>query len=406
MKNKLKQHNAVTGASYEMNALEKNIIYMLLSLLDEADAPDKTYKIALNDLKGARGKDIDHVHFAKTIKKLVNRRIYTQYANKKELVLNILSSGRYDQGTIELEISEEMRAFLFDLKNNFTLFSLQVALNLKSKYSKRLYEMFSQFKDTGKWFITLSELKTRLSLYDKKTGKEKYPTYGLFRTKVLEVAKKELEKHGDLTVTYEAQKTGKRYTHLIFKIKYNKPPQKDAKQNEHVNPGLSGDALKQEDAKQNEHVNPGLSGDALKQYVYMTQEVRWLDKSMAYRVVQTLPTQHLWNCIDKFGMMVKKGGDDRIHPQDFFKQRIEEFLTNPQARPTWSICYNRMLTDFGLSAIVIRRLQGLLEQKTNPANLLDFLGRLSEEMKQQEIPKTQKRSYVKKRLLEAFDLAF
>ena len=127
---------------------------------------------------------------------------------------------------------------------------------------------------------------------------------------------------------------------------------------------------------------------------------------MAYRVVQTLPTQYLWNCIDKFGMMVKKGGDDRIHPQDFFKQIIEEFLTNPQARPTWSICYNRMLTDFGLSAIVIKRLQGLLEQKTNPANLLDFLGRLSEEMKQQEIPKTQKRSYVKKRLLEAFDLAF
>ena len=72
---------------------------------------------------------------------------------------------------------------------------------------------------------------------------------------------------------------------------------------------------------------------------------------------------------------------------------------------TWSICYNRMFTDFGLSAIVVQRLKGPLEQKTNPANLLDFLGRLSEEMKQQEIPKTQKRSYVKKRLIEAFDLA-
>lgn len=394
MNDLIKQHNAITEARYDMSALEKNIIYMLLGLLDEAEAPDKTYKIALNDLKGARGKDIGHVYFAKTIKKLVNRRIYTQYGTEKELVLNILSSGRYDQGTIELEISEEMRAFLFALKNNFTLFRLQVALNLKSKYSKRLYEMLAQFKDTGKWFITLNELKTRLSLYDKKTGKEKYPTYGLFRTKVLEVAQKELAEHADLTFTYEAQKTGKKYTHLTFKIKYDKPPRKKSQM-----------LVQQDDAKQNEHANPGLSGDALKQYLYMSKEVRWLDKSMAYRVVKTLPTQYLWNCIDKFKMMVRKGGDDRIHPQDFFKQRIEEFLTNPQARPTWSICYKRMFTDFGLSVIVVQRLQGPLEQKTNPANLLDFLGSLSEEMRQQEIPKTQKRSYVKKRLIEAFDLA-
>ena len=104
-------------------------------------------------------------------------------------------------------------------------------------------------------------------------------------------------------------------------------------------------------------------------------------------------------------MMVKKGGDERMHPQDFFMQRIEKFLTNTQARPTWSICYNRMLTNFGLSAIVLKRLQGLIEQKTTPENLLDFLERLSEEMKQQEITKTQKRIYVQKRLIEAFDLA-
>ena len=390
----IKQHNAITEARYEMSALEKNIIYMLLGLLNDADSPNKTYKIPLNDLKGARGKDIDHVYFAKTIKKLVNRQIYTQYRNKEELVLNILSSGRYDQGTIELEISEKMRVFLFALKNNFTLFRLQVALNLKSKYSKRLYEMFSQFKDTGEWFITLNELKARLSLYDKKTGKEKYPAYGMFRTKVLEVAQKELAEHADLTFTYEAQKTGKKYTHLTVKIKYDKPSQRG-----------SQILVQQDGAKQSEHANPGLSGDALTQYLYMTKEVRWLDQSMAYRVVKTLPTQYLWNCIDKFKMMVTKGSDDRIHPKDFFMQKIEEFLATPQARPTWSICYKRMLTDFGLSAIVIKRMQGLLEQNTNPANLLDFLGRLSEKMKHQEIPKTQKRSYVQERLIEAFNLA-
>ena len=186
----------------------------------------------------------------------------------------------------------------------------------------------------------------------------------------------------------------KKYTHLTVKIKYDKPSQRE-----------SQILVQQDGAKQSEHANPSLSGDALTQYLYMTKEVRWLDQSIAYRVVKTLPTQYLWNCIDKFKMMATKGSDDRIHPKDFFMQKIEEFLTNPQARPTWSICYKRMLTDFGLSAIVIKRMQGLLEQNTNPANLLDFLGRLSEEMKHQEIPKTQKRSYVQERLIEAFNLA-
>ena len=68
MSDLIKQHNAITEARYEMSALEKNIIYMLLGLLNDADSPNKTYKIPLNDLKGARGKDIDHVYFAKTIK--------------------------------------------------------------------------------------------------------------------------------------------------------------------------------------------------------------------------------------------------------------------------------------------------------------------------------------------------
>ena len=222
----VRQHNAITQARYEMSALEKNIMYMLLSLLKEEDTPGRIYKIRLQDLKRLTGRDIDHEHFSKTTKKLVNRLLYTQYGNEQELAFNLLASGRYkgEIGSIELEVSREMRTFLFALKNKFTLFSLRIALSLKSKYAKRLYEMICQYKDTGLWSISIDELKARLFLIEQKTGKEKYPKFGLFRAKVLDVAQQEIAQKAEFTFTYEAKKTQRKYTHLLFKIRKQEQP--------------------------------------------------------------------------------------------------------------------------------------------------------------------------------------
>ena len=55
----VRQHNAITEARYEMSALEKNSMYMLLSLLKNEDTPGRIYKIRLIDLKRLTGTDID-----------------------------------------------------------------------------------------------------------------------------------------------------------------------------------------------------------------------------------------------------------------------------------------------------------------------------------------------------------
>ena len=120
-----------------------------------------------------------------------------------------------------MELSKEISTFFFDLKKNFTQFHLKVALSLKSKYAKRIYEMLCQYKNTGVLRMSLLELRKRLNLIDSETGKRKYTKHGLFREKVLEVAKKELTQKSDITFSYQTTKTGKKYTHLCFKIKDN-----------------------------------------------------------------------------------------------------------------------------------------------------------------------------------------
>ena len=47
-----------------------------------------------------------------------------------------------------------------------------------------MYEMLSQFKDTGVMTVSLKELKTRLGLIDLETGKERYTEFGLFTSLV------------------------------------------------------------------------------------------------------------------------------------------------------------------------------------------------------------------------------
>ena len=125
----------------------------------------------------------------------------------------------YDEKTALLGIivARQMLPYLINLKNDYTVFSLDIALALKSKYSKRIYEMLSKHKEEGVMHITVDDLKYRLALKDPKKKKETY-TWTPFKALVLETAKKELREHADITFTYDAKKTGNKYTDLTFHI--------------------------------------------------------------------------------------------------------------------------------------------------------------------------------------------
>ena len=156
-------------------------------------------------------------------KKLISRGLTIYYEDQKKFItIGILVSADYGEeekkNHLILGFDPKLYPFLTNLKQRFTTYRLQAALTLKSKHSKRLYEMFSQFKDTGVMKVSLKELKTRLGLIDSETGKERYTAFGLFASKVLDVAQRELAKYTELRVKYKARKTGKEYTHLEFEI--------------------------------------------------------------------------------------------------------------------------------------------------------------------------------------------
>ena len=221
MEKEIRQHNAITEARYEMSALEKNIVYLLMCELKEDDRPQKEYCIDI--ARSACLKNVSLEDLRQAARNLLSRAYYIKKPNGNILAVTLMTVARYDQseGKMRIRISQKLLPYLIILRDNFTEFHLQVALSLKSKYSKRIYEMISQHKETGRFSILVEELKWRLALQDAQKGVDQYSNWTSFQKAVLNRAQKELRQKSDLTFTYEAIKIGRKYTHLNFKIENN-----------------------------------------------------------------------------------------------------------------------------------------------------------------------------------------
>lgn len=200
------QSNFITSAKYEMSALEKNIIYMVMAQIRKEDTAEKVYYVSARELMQLTGTEIKYADFQKSTAKLVTRLLQGTLANGNFLQTTFVSSAEYikGQGIIEITVSPKIRPFYIDLKREFTTFQLDIALNLHTVYAKRLYEIFSMYKNMkDKSFkINLIELKQRLQLIDEKTGRDKYEKFTHFKTAVLDPAEREINGKSDIFFTY------------------------------------------------------------------------------------------------------------------------------------------------------------------------------------------------------------
>lgn len=233
----VRQDNAVTNAHYRMSVLEKNLFLALLGELSEHDEERKNYQIDVKKLEKLTQTKTGFKQYKAATKKLIQRvlelkgeKTLNGKVRKTTLQVPLFASVEYIHGTglIEIEISEKFRPYLFDLKRNFTQYSLAHALRFRSIYSKRIYEILNQWKDIGKKEYRLDELKYVLGitpgLLDSKKAKdtkEKFQRHSDFDRKVMQMAQQELNQYSDITFEYEYKKTGRKFTSVLFKIRHN-----------------------------------------------------------------------------------------------------------------------------------------------------------------------------------------
>lgn len=214
----LKQHDKLTGAHYEMTALEKNIVYMIMAQFRDDDPSKKDFVLSIQEIKDKlkeSGQKISLEQIQEATDKLISR-VYSFYdEDGSSVAMALFASTVYtdDNDLIKIEILSGVRHYLFGLKYDFTSFSMLSALRLRSIYAKRIYEMISQHKDAGVFKISVQELRSRLKL-----TKDKLSGWTDFQKTVLDLPVKEINEKTELNATYTLRKAGPKYTEIEFYI--------------------------------------------------------------------------------------------------------------------------------------------------------------------------------------------
>jgi len=221
----LYQDNKITQSRYEFTKVEKRIIYLIINeIRNKHVTPEKGDKNLFGDLvislsheKLKVTSDDSNLVYA-SIRKLISK-FYEFDDDNEWMILGIINKAKHKKkdSVWEITVDKEMVGKFVELAEQYTAYSLVVAMSLRSEHSQRLYEYCSQFRKAGGWKTSVKDLQYKMKL------ENKYSRYASFKKRVLDVAKKELktmyeEGQSDLYFEYSEVKNSRSVTDLSFKI--------------------------------------------------------------------------------------------------------------------------------------------------------------------------------------------
>ena len=208
------QSNALIHARYEMTALQKKLLLMLISRIHRDDDDFKPYRIRARDFLETA--ELKSTQIYSKLRKATEGLLSRVFHIKKEtgvLQITILSSAEYyeGRGIMELCFDPKLKPYLLQLQQQFTKIPLKQVMSLRSVYSIRIYEMLQQYKSTGIFIAKVDDLKYNLGL------ENRYKSYNLFKRNVILQAQKELAST-DMAFTFEEIKQGRKIHRIKFRL--------------------------------------------------------------------------------------------------------------------------------------------------------------------------------------------
>lgn len=212
--------NTLITSNYDLSLEEQRIILTLASTVQPEDEDFKPYKFKISDFMELLGiEDKSKYSVIPKVTKELMKKVFEIENGNKITQIAWLSSAEYEKGTgiVELEFSPKLKPFMLGLKEFYTSYRLKNILELKGKYSIRMYEIIksNEFKKVAE--ITVDELRKIL-----KADKGSYLVYQNFKNRIIIQAQKELKEKTDISFDFKEIKTGRKVTALRFYIHQNK----------------------------------------------------------------------------------------------------------------------------------------------------------------------------------------
>ena len=210
-KSYVKQHNAITSGRYEYTACMLDILFMTLAMMDSNKPNERTFQIFQKDIEAITGHSWNYQQLREATEG-IGSRMFEIETPKSLKQLWLFSSVEYliGTGSFLVKVNEDAMPYFFELKNNFTVLHLKSVLSCNSKFAKRLYAIACQWRSVGSVTFDIIELKRMLGLISK-DGKEQYERISEFKSKVLEIAAKQINEFTDINISFELIKRGRSF---------------------------------------------------------------------------------------------------------------------------------------------------------------------------------------------------
>lgn len=214
--------NSLINASYYLDLVEQRLILLAIIEARKETNSSELYVHAesyANHFEVTKNTAYEALQTA--CKNLFDRRFTYQRLSKKGVLETVVS--RWVQtvvyaengGYIAIKFSDDVMPLITKLEKHFTSYELEQVKDLTSIYAIRLYEMLVQWRGNGKTpQIKLDELRNKLGILE-----GEYERIANFKAKVLDFAISQINKHTDITATYEQHKAGRIITGFTFSFK-------------------------------------------------------------------------------------------------------------------------------------------------------------------------------------------
>ena len=217
------QANALIEASYSLNLDEQRIIITAISKID-ARGDDLTGSLTISAYEYAElwGLNINAAYqqLKDATERLFERKITVINAKDSSGIQIdelrwIYRRAVYHEreGKVSLSFSPDLKPYLCNLKEKFTMYHLSDVSGLKKVYSIRLFELLKQYFEVGGRWITVEKFRSILEL------NEKYKKFAELKRWVIMPAIKELNQKTKYDISFSAEKKGRAVVKIWFDIK-------------------------------------------------------------------------------------------------------------------------------------------------------------------------------------------
>lgn len=214
----VKSNELIQKSRFNLSTSEQKIILYLISKIKPSDTEFHEYEFSVADFCRICGisSQSGSVHSAvkQSVKTLADKSFWIKQDTGSELLLRWLQHAKIENGRIHIQIDQNMKPYLLQLKEKFTRYELIYTLAFKSQFSIRLYEILKSYQWCHEVTLELEGLKTSMFA-------ENYKNFKDFRNRVLDVAVREINQYSDIDVEYEPITKGRKTVALRFMIKDN-----------------------------------------------------------------------------------------------------------------------------------------------------------------------------------------